>query len=703
MALEDEAMGSFWGRLALLGGMCLGHTVFADEGMWPVHQVPRAEWQLRHNFAPSDEWLLHQQRSAVRMSDGGSGSLVSDDGLLLTNHHVARGQLHKLSTPERDLLKDGFYAKTPAEELRCPDLEVRILWSQTDVTERVRKAMDATAPADKQNVQRKRIVAEIEKESSQQTGLRSDVVALYSGSQYWLYRYKTYQDVRMVFAPEEQAATFGGDFDNFTYPRHALDFAILRVYEDGQPLRPEHFLRLAEKPPVPKDLVLAIGHPAATERGLTVAQRQYHRDVQNPMQLSILERRIAAVNAYVAQGTEPARRGSTLLRHLENHYKRLAGQHAGLLDLAQMQKLQKDEETLRAEVRKRPELLTKFGDAWFKLQTLHAKAGVLAKRSTYVTVAPSQVLTQALQLVRLPGELKKDSGERLEEFRDSRLPSLQRDLLSPAPIYADLQEAVLGDWMAQVFKALGPADPFVQALLAGQTPEARAKQLLQDTKLLSVAERQALFEGGAASVTASRDPLIVLAQKIEPLVRKARLDYEQQVQAVQNVASAQIAQARFAVHGASVYPDATYTLRVSLGEVLGYMKDTRPVPHQTLFYGLLERSLSQGERAPFDLPPKLRNGLFRLPLWTPLNFVYTADTIGGNSGSPVVDRDGKIVGLNFDSNLEKLANRYYYVPDERGSRAVAVQSVAILAALRKLYDAAPLADKLIVAPAPPTP
>ena len=510
-----------------------------------------------------------------------------------------------------------------------------------------------------------------------------------------LYRYKTYQDVRLVFAPEEQAATFGGDYDNFTYPRYALDFALLRVYEDGQPLRPEHFLRLSDKAANAQEMVIAVGHPASTQRGLTVAQRQYHRDTQNPLQMGILQKRIAALTTYMAQGSEQARRGNALLRNLENTQKRLAGQQEGLRDVVQMQRLQKEEEALRAEVRKRPELLQKFGDAWFKVQAVYGKLAPLGKRSTYVSVAPSKLLTMALQLLRLPEELKKPSGERMEEFRDSRLPALRRELLSAAPIYADLEEAVLGDWFAQVQAALGNGDPFVQALLGGQTPQAVAHKLATEGRLTELEERRALLDGGTDKIAASTDPLMVLARKLDPQLRKVREEYEQQVQSVEHIAGAQIAQARFAVYGAGIYPDATYTLRLSAGVIKGYMKDTRPVPHQTLFYGLLERSLSQGEQAPFELPPRLRLGLYRLPLWTPLNFVYTADTIGGNSGSPVVDRDGKVVGLNFDSNLEKLPNRYYYLPDATGSRAVAVHSVAILAALRTLYDAAPLADKLV--------
>ena len=689
-------MGSIWGRLALLGGVLSCSLAFADEGMWPIHQVPRADWQKRHNFAPTDDWLLHQQRAAVRLSDGGSGSLVSDDGILLTNHHVARGQLHKLSTATNDLLREGFYARSQAEELRCPDLEVRILWTYEDVTARVVGAIDTKAPADKQNTQRKQIIAAIEKESQEKTGLRSDVVALHSGGQYMLYRYKTYQDVRLVFAPEEQAATFGGDFDNFTYPRYALDFALLRVYEDGMPLRPEHHLRLADKPPAAGDLVVAVGHPASTQRGLTVAQRQFHRDTQNPLLLGILQKRIAALTAYMAQGNEQTRRGSSLLRHLENTYKRLNGQQEGLRDVAQMQKLQKEEDALRAEVRKKPELLQKYGDAWFRLQTVYAKLGPLNKRSAYVTVSPSKMLMLAMYLVRHPDEIKRPNAERLEEFRENRLPTLRREMLSSAPLYADLEEAVLVDWMTQVQSALGNADPFVQALLSGQTPQVAAHKLVSESRLGDPEVRRALFEGGSAQISASTDPIVVLSRKLDPLLRKVREDWEQQVQSVENIAGAQIAQARFAVYGSDIYPDATYTLRLSAGEVKGYMKDTRPVPHQTLFYGLLERSLSQGEQAPFDLPPKLRNGLYRLPLWTPLNFVYTADTIGGNSGSPVVDRDGKVVGLNFDSNLEKLPNRYYHVSDAQGGRAVAVHSVAILSALRTLYDAAPLADKLAV-------
>lgn len=700
------------GALALCLAGLLPDAARADEGMWPLHQAPLGQWQTQYAFSPSKEWLEMLQRSAVRLSDGGSSSFVSAEGLLLTNHHVARSQIHKLSTATRDLIRDGFYARTRAEELPCPDLEARVLWSHEDVTARVHGAVAAGASPQAAQAQRKAAIAALEKAASEQSGLLSEVVTLFGGGQYFLYQYRRFTDVRLVFAPEEQAAAFGGEYDNFTYPRHALDFAILRVYKDGQPLRPPHFLHLSDKPVTEGEFVLVLGHPGTTSRGLTVTQLKAQRDVQNPLSLATLAARRQALIRYGEQGAEPARRASSLLRNLDNQNKRLIGQQAGLQSAAGFARKQREEQELRAAVQKRPDLARSYGDAWAQLDAAYRVLPAYGKRLAYSTLAPSRLAALAQLFLRYPSELKKPSGERLEEFRDSKLPSLRLQLLSAAPVYPDLEEAVLADWLQQALAALGPRDPFVVAALAGESPAAAAHKVVAGTGLDDLKVRQGLLErieartgsdSGEAAVQSSTDPLLQLVRRVDPVLRELRLWHEQKIQSVETISAEKLAKARFAVYGARTYPDATFTLRIASGEVRGYEHDSRLVPYQTLFYGLFDRALSFGEKPPYQLAPHLAKGRLRIDPATPLNFVYTADTIGGNSGSPVLNRAGQVVGLNFDSNLEKLPNRYFYVDDTAGSRAVAVYSVAILAALQQLYGAAPLADELLGRPLPSRP
>lgn len=676
-----------------------------------MHGLPKKALQERYGFSPSPDWVLRMQHASLRFSDGGSGSFVSERGLVLTNHHVARGFLYKLSTAQRDLLRDGFYAATPSAELPCPDAELSVLDSYADVTDRVRGVQGAGGtverpqkgpPAQTQLVahaQRKQVIASLEKECSDSTGLRCEVVTLYGGGQYFLYRYRRYSDVRLVFAPEEQAAAFGDEYDNFTYPRYALDFALLRVYDKGQPLHVPQALHLRSQPAQEGELVLVPGHPATTNRGLTLAQLRYHRDVQNPIALRILEARLAALARYSAAGSEQVRRASALRSQLENQLKRLRGQQAGLQSANAFARKGREEEQLQSTLQARPELLGAVtGDAtpFARIAAAYAPLASQVPRLLYGTLSPSKIASLAQLLVRYPVETAKPNGGRYEEFRDSRLPTLRAQLLSPAPIYADLEEAVLADWLEQLRSALGDRDPLVQALLQGQPAAQVAHAALTGTTLLTVAGRKALLDGGGGAISASRDPLLALVRRADDELRALRTYYDERVLSVEVPAQAQIAQARFQAWGASAYPDATFTLRLGYGRPLGYEKNTTLVPFQTLFYGLFDRALSMGQKPPFQLAPRIALALQKAAIdpATPLNFVYTADTIGGNSGSPVVDRQGAVVGLNFDSNIEKLPNRYYYVPEEAGSRAVAVHSVAILAALERIYGAAPLATEL---------
>ena len=666
---------------------------FADEGMWTFDNPPRKLWKERYNFEPTDAWLEHVRLASVRI-EGASGSFVSPSGLVITNQHVASGQLQKLSTSEHNLRRDGFYAATQADELKCPDAEVNVLTSYEDVTQRIQGAVKPGASDKEAGDARRAQIAAIEKESTDKTGLRSEVVKIYNGGEYWLYRFKKYTDVRLVFAPEEQVAFFGGDYDNFTYPRYCLDVSFFRVYENGQPLKTQNYLKWSTDGPVDGEFVLAIGNPGSTNRLLTISQVQYQRDVGNPLQMQVWTSRRNALVRYSATSPEAARRGLNTVRSLANSIKRLVGQQDGLKNTRMMAKKEEDEKALRAEVSRRPELQKAYGSAWDEIASAYRELPTFAKRSAFSTLTYSRLGQIAQTLVTYSEEIGKPNEARYDEFRDSKLESLKFGLFSPAPIYPDMEETILASWLTEAEQTLGKDDPFIRAALQGSTPGEIAKSVVSQTKLGDVAVRRALFEGGATAVRNSDDPLIAMARRVAPIIRELRAWNEQKIQNVDAVAGQKIAAARFAVYGKNVSPDATGSLRISYGKVTGYEEDTTLVPYKTTFNGLYDRAASFDEKPPFDLPQRFRDGKSKLELATPMNFVYTCDTIGGNSGSPVINRNAEVVGLNFDSNVQKLPNRYWYIDEEEGSRAVAVHSAAIIEALRKLYGAEKLAAEI---------
>ena len=664
----------------------------ADEGMWTFDNPPRKQWKERYDFQPADTWLEHVRLASVRLNDGGSGSFVSSGGLLMTNQHVAGTQLLKVSTKEKDYTRDGFYARTSAEELKCPDLEVNVLVSYEEVTRKVDNGVRPGASDKDANEQRKAAMAAIEKESTDKTGLRSEVVTLYSGGEYWLYRFKKYTDIRLVFAAEEQIAFFGGDLDNFTYPRHDLDVAFFRVYEDGKPAKTEHYFKWSAKEPAERDLVIVPGNPGSTSRLLTVAQLHYHRDVGNPLQMQVWTSRRDALVRYAALGAEQARRSGATRRSLENSIKRLVGQQEGLMNLRLMAKKEDEEKSLRDEVSRRSELRQAYAGAWDQVAKAYHELPARAKRIAFSTLSPSRLGTIASTLVRHSEEIRKPNDRRYEEFRDSKLDSLKFGLLSPAPIYPDLEEWILAAWLEEAQRTLGDDDPFIKAALSGSTAAAVAKSVVTGTRVAEVAFRKTLMEGDA--LEKSDDPMVALARRIEPIIRALRAWNEENIQSVEISAGQKIAKARFAVYGKTTYPDATFSLRLSYGRVLGYEEDTTRVPYKTTFHGLYDRALSFDQQPPYDLPNRYQEGKGKLDLSTPLNFVYTGDTIGGNSGSPLINRNAEIVGLNFDSNIQKLSNRYWYVEESEGGRAIAVHSAAIIEALRKLYGAESLVREI---------
>jgi len=663
-----------------------------DEGMWTFDNPPLQQLKERYGFTPTQEWLDHVRLASVRFNDGGSGSFVSPFGLVLTNHHVAVGQLQKISSHQKDYVKDGFYAKTPAEELKCTDLELNVLMSMENVSARVQGAAKKGMSPQQALDARKAEIAKIEKESLKATGLRSDVITFYQGGEYWLYRYKKYTDIRLVFAPEKQAAFFGGDPDNFTFPRHDIDMTLFRVYENGKPVESKHYLKWNAKGAADGELVFVSGHPGSTNRSNTMAQIETQRDLSYPYRLKSYQRRLEVLRRYAAMGEEQARQAEGSIFGIENAFKAVSGEYEGLLDKSLIAKKQKEEDDFRAKVAANPEWQKAYGDAWDIIAGVEKKNRETYKQSQLRGLRGSNMAAMALTIVRYVAEVKKPDGERLDGFHDSQLESLKFRLLSPAPIYPQLEEMQLTDGLQEAVDELGADDPYLKTLLEGRAPAEAVKEWIAGTKMNDPAFRNSLIDGGAKAVAASTDPLIVLARRIDQPGRDLIKWREENIYSALVPASEKIGKARFAVYGKSAYPDATFTLRLSYGTVKGYPMNGTIAPPKTTLYGLYDRFYSFDMQPPFDVPPRFVERKDKLDLTTPVNFVTTNDIIGGNSGSPVINKNAELVGLVFDGNIESLPGRFAY-SDEK-NRTVAVHSAIMIEALRKLYDAGDLADEL---------
>lgn len=666
----------------------------ADEGMWLYSAPPREQIKAKYGFELTDAWLQHLMKASVRFNSGGSGSFVSADGLVITNHHVAADDLQKISDEQHNYLRDGFHATSRAEEKKLVDLELNVLQSIEDVTSRVNSALPAGVTGEAAATARRKIMAEIEKESLDQTGFRSDVVTLYQGGAYHLYRFKRYTDVRLVWAPEQQIAFFGGDPDNFEFPRYNLDAAIYRAYENDQPAKIEHFLAWSKSGAKAGELTFVSGHPGSTNRQLTMAELEFLRDVQYPYIVPRIKRIEVALQSWSERSEENARRAKDTLFSFQNARKVYDGRQSGLYTAAIMEPKAAAEKSFQQQVGDRANgaavraAYDRIAEAVNAQTKIYHRYRLLEGGHAFM----SDSFGYARDLLRAGDELPKPNGERLKEFGDARKASFEQALFSEKPVYEDLEIVLLSDGLTLLAEQIGFDDALVQEILAGKSPRERAAGLINGTKVRDLATRKKLYEGGADAVKAADDPLIELARLVDAEARVLRRQWEAAEETKQQ-AHAVIEKARFAIEGPTRAPDATFTLRLSYGPIKGWEEAGKKIPPFTTIAGLYERSAEHNGREPFNLPQRWIEKKSALDLDVPLNFVNTADIIGGNSGSPVVDTKGEFVGIIFDGNIHSLVGDFAY--DDTQARAVSVDARAIMEALRKVYGADALAEELM--------
>jgi hypothetical protein len=680
--------------LALTSG--LAAPTYADEGMWVFNNLPAKALKERYGFEPTPEWLEHVRLSAARFNSGGSGSFVSPHGLVMTNHHVGADTLQKVSTPENDYYKNGFHAKSQAEEVKAPDLELNVLVSIEDVTSQVNAEVAPNLDDAAAEVARRKAMAKIEKDSLEKTGLRSDVIKLYQGGQYHLYRYKTYTDVRLVFAPEFDVAFFGGDPDNFEFPRYNLDVCFFRAYENGEPARVEHSLTWSKEGTQEGDLVFVPGNPGRTSRLNTLAHLEYLRDVGFPFLLEFLHDKERFLLDYSSRGPEQARQAKELLLSIQNSRKAREGGYKGLRDAGFMNRKRADEEALKSRIVSDPVRNKAYAAAWDKIADAEKAAAGLLKPYNFLErgqAFDTELFSIARTLVRLAEEDQKPNADRLREYQDAGRKPLELALYSSAPIYPEFEKARLAHSL-EFWARHMPDHPLVQEVLKGRSPEQAAVELIDGSTLADVAVRRKIAEGGTRAIDESRDTMIALARLVDPEARKIRKLREDQVEGVEASQYGLLARAMFEEFGDRVYPDATFTLRLAFGTIKGYQQDGKTIAPYTTIGGAFEHAQAHGNKPPYELPESWIEARRekRLNLDTPFNFVSTADIIGGNSGSPVIDRKGELVGIIFDGNIHSLVLDFGY--DDKQARAIAVDVRGIAEALRSVYSARTLLSEL---------
>jgi hypothetical protein len=674
--------------LLLLAGVAAAQ---GDEGMWTFNNFPADKVEKAYGFRPAQAWLDHVRLSSLRLARGCSGSFVSPRGLVQTNHHCARECIEQLSTAVSDYIANGFYAREEKDEVKCP-VEFNQLVAITDVTERINRATggkDGAAFAAAMKAERAAIASEC---SGHDPNIRCDVVELYKGGVYDLYKYRRYQDVRLVFAPEESIAFFGGDPDNFEFPRYNLDVSYMRVYAEGRPLDSSaNYLRYAKADVQPGDLTFTSGHPGSTHRLDTIADLEFRRDVTLPRNIFNSSELRGQLTEFATKGVEQSRISRGLLFGVENSLKANKGQFAALLDPTIIRSRAAAEQALRAKVDADPALRAQYGAVWDNIRTTLDRYRSQRNRLTYASGGAfrSELFGQALALVRRATEATKPDAQRLSEYTEANFPATRQSILSPAPIYPELEKLTLTFSLGKMREVLGPDDPFVKKVLGKKSPAGLAAQLIDGTGLRDVGLRTRLLDADQAAIAASNDPMIAFVRTIDPDLRAVRKDYEDNISALLTKYATQVAQAMFKVYGTSTYPDATFTLRISYGSVAGYRIGDKEIGPFTVIAGVFERATGA---EPFNLPRSWIAAQSSLNPRQPFNFVTTNDIVGGNSGSPVINKAAEVVGLAFDGNIQSLGGDLGY--DMAVNRMVGVNVGAIREALSKVYRADRLVTEL---------
>ena len=658
--------------------------------MWTFDAPPLEYWRRTYSFEPDQRWLDKVRLASVRLPNC-SASFVSSRGLVMTNHHCARACIESTSPKDSNYIETGFAAKAITEEKKCAGLYVDQLQSIENVTTRVRAAVTGTTPAD-QASQREAVIAQIQNECNQQTKLTCQVVSLYHGGIYSLYRYRRFGDLRLVMAPEGEIAFFGGDPDNFTYPRYDLDVTLLRVYENGRPHSPPEYLRWSRNGPIENDVIFVVGNPGSTGRLNTIAQMEFLRDVTYPATLAGYRRFLDTYAELAKRDTSAARRYQNDIFGYENSFKAVTGYRTGLLDTLQLARKREFERDFRARIAADPRLQAQYGGAWDAIGAAQRELATFSPQLRYHGFGGgSRLLTLASQTVRLATETSKPDAERIAAYRGAGLNTIRAGVTANVTIDTAFERLALTAQLRAAQRELPADDPFLRAVLAGRSPEAVAATAVRNTRMSDSAFRVSLLDGGAAAVAASTDPMIVLARTIDPINRTV-VARAAALNAIIASNAGKIGEAMFAAYGTSLPPDATFTLRISDGIVKGYPMNGTLAPYKTTFYGLYERAAAFDNKFPFRLPTRWVERKNRLDLATPFNFVSTNDIIGGNSGSPLINRNAEVVGLAFDSNIEGIANRFIFTTEV--ARTVSVHSRGITEALRKVYDASSVADEL---------
>src|SRR5882757_3600219 len=675
----------------LLVAASITAPALADEGMWTFDNFPAAKMHAKYGWAPDAAWLEHARLGSIRLTVGCSASLVSSDGLVMTNHHCVRDCVSELADAQHDYVANGFYAATAAEEKKCPAMEANQLVKITEVTSQMEAA--TAGKSDRAFHEAERAAkAKIESACGTAADVRCEVVKLYQGGVYDLYKYKRYQDVRVVFAPEESAAFFGGDPDNFTFPRYDLDASFVRIYDNGAPLHTDVFLKFAAKGVKQGDIAFTSGNPGSTERDDTLAELEFQRDAAQPYILNLFSELRGVLSEFATKGPEQARTSKTLLFEIENSLKAIKGRQLALVEGPLIADKARAEKEFRRRVAADPKLAKQYGGAWNAVAAAVAHQRNIYLRNSLLERFPqwmSELLGHTVALNRYAAEIGKPDGQRLEEFSDANFPALRQQIVSPAPIHADLEKTVLAWWLTKVREYLGTSDPDVRALLGKNSPEEIADALVTGTKLSEAPLRAKLLDGGASGIDAYHDPLIDFARKLDVPARAVRADNENNVRAVITKNAALIAKARFALEGKGTYPDATFTLRLSYGAVAGYEEKGRTVAPTTNFAGAYAHATG---RDPFKLPDSWITAEKKVDPNAQLNFVSTNDIIGGNSGSPVIGRNGEAIGLIFDGNIQSLGGDFGY--DGSQNRSIAVDVTGITEALKHIYHADRLVKEL---------